>query len=156
MLVLLGCATAQGDSPRIGYRFNQPYGMGGGVHKGLDIDVPVGTPVRSIADGYVFMAEVRMYTGRIPTNVIQVNHDNHINSKYVHIDRMLVRPGDTVKQGQIIAYTALNGPAGFTGRVTTWPHLHLEVLLGNIQIDPESIGLSCTNSKYIYPVGCRQ
>jgi len=158
-LLLTGCSSTLSldGNPRLGMKFQQPYSsiFGGGTHAGLDIDVPTNTPVKSIADGYVQIA--RSYNLRgIPTNIILISHANGISSRYLHIDKLKVTTGERVIQGQVFAYTAMNGPSGpFTTQPVTYPHLHLEVYKYGQQIDPETLNMKCKDSDYIWPVGCK-
>lgn len=159
IVLFTGCSTVSSyDGPRFGMRFNQPYsGMfGGGHHAGLDLDVRVGTPVKSIADGYVRVANTYNIRG-IPTNIVMIDHANGISSRYMHIDKLQVSPGEQVLQGQVFAYTAMNGPGGpFTNQLVPYPHLHLEIYRHNERINPESLNMSCDNTTYIWPVGCKK
>ncbi len=158
LILFSGCSTsASFEGPRLGMRFNQPYtgSFGGGQHAGLDIDVPINTPVKSIADGYVRTARTYDIRG-ISTNVVVIEHANGISSRYLHIDNIKVTAGEQVMQGQVFAYTALNGPGGpFTTRIVPYPHLHLEVYKHYSPINPESLDMKCTGSQYIWPVGCK-
>ncbi len=155
VFLFTGCSTVD-RNPVLGLKFLQPYPMmyGGGLHAGLDIDVPLNTPVRSIADGTVTTAMTFDIRG-MKTNIIVINHENTVYSKYIHIDRLSVKHGDRVKQGDIIAKTALNGPGGLTGNIPVpYPHLHLEIFKNGERINPESLNMTCKNSTYIWPVGC--
>jgi murein DD-endopeptidase MepM/ murein hydrolase activator NlpD len=155
LFLFTGCSTVDGN-PRLGMKFSQPYPMmyGGGVHAGLDIDVPLNTPVKSIADGYVRIA--RSYDIRgMPTNIVMIDHANGISSRYLHISKLIVTPGEQVKQGQVFAHTAMNGPGGpFTNQTVSYPHLHLEIYRYTDRINPENLNMACKNSAYIWPVGC--
>ena len=96
-------------------------------HGGMDIAAPVGTPIKSISDGKVFLAEKDLYyTG----NLVIVGHGYGLKSMYMHMNDIYVKNGDLVKQGQEI------GTVGMTGRVTG-PHLHWNVYWNKIKIDPE-------------------
>ena len=155
LVLLTGCGTSF-SGPRLGMRFHEPYPprFGGGLHAGLDIDVPVNTPVKSIAEGTVTFASNIDIRG-ISTNVIVIGHNNSIYSRYLHIDKLTVKPGDYVKQGDKLAVTAMNGPGGpFTNSLVPYPHLHLEIYKDGERINPESLKMSCKDSMYIWPVGC--
>ncbi len=93
------------------------YGMGwGGMHRGIDIANKIGTPIVAAADGVVtFEGRQRGY-GKI----IDVRHINGSLTRYAHNHRHLVKLGQKVQQGQIIAYM---GSSGFS----TGPHLHFEI-----------------------------
>jgi len=94
-------------------------------HNGLDIAAAVGTPVIATADGTVIDTGDFFFSG----NMIYINHGQGIISLYAHMDRIDVKPGDTVKQGQLI------GTVGQTGRATG-PHLHFAVFANKTLIDP--------------------
>jgi murein DD-endopeptidase MepM/ murein hydrolase activator NlpD len=150
-----------GNGPLIGMRFWQPYSaaFGGGNHNGLDLDVPLGSPVRSIADGVV----IKSFTGnsssselKANTNSLLIKHDDGVISSYTHIGKITVKRGDSVVKGQQVAVIELNGTAGVnTNQRVTYPHLHLEVFKRNELIDPESLKMSCEDGVWMWPVGCR-
>lgn len=162
-LMISGCANI--GEPYYGMRFQEPYpaSQGGGKHGGLDIHVPIGTPVRSIADGVIIMATVFNVSG-VRTNVLDIRHDVdgvHWRSRYIHIDYTgKLQIGDEVKRGEIVAHTSLNGPTGpFSGRsLAEFPHaahLHLEVYRQGFPHDPEKIGMNCGDQGFMMPVGCK-
>jgi len=94
-------------------------------HRGVDILAKPGTPIRATASGVVIEA------GRMPGlgNYIKIDHGNGIITRYGHNKKNLVRKGQRVKKGQIIAYV------GNTGK-TTGPHLHYEVMVRGKYRDP--------------------
>ncbi len=94
-------------------------------HNGLDIAAATGTPVKATADGIVIDAGDFFFSG----NMVYINHGQGIISLYAHMDRINVKPGDTVKQGELI------GAVGQTGR-STGPHLHFAVFANKTLIDP--------------------
>ncbi|MDH5612089.1 MAG: peptidoglycan DD-metalloendopeptidase family protein [Gammaproteobacteria bacterium] len=94
-------------------------------HNGLDIAAAIGTPVKATADGTVIDAGDFFFSG----NMIFLDHGQGIISLYAHMDHINVRPGDTIKQGDII------GAVGQTGRATG-PHLHFAVFANKTLIDP--------------------
>jgi murein DD-endopeptidase MepM/ murein hydrolase activator NlpD len=94
-------------------------------HNGLDIAAAEGTPVKAAADGKVIDAGDFFFSG----NMIYLDHGQGIISLYAHLSEISVKPGDVVKQGDII------GKVGHTGRVTG-PHLHFAVLANQTLIDP--------------------
>ncbi len=95
-------------------------------HNGLDIAVPRGTPVYSMADGIVRLSADNFY---YPGNYILLDHGQGLNSSYLHLSQMLVKTGDRVKKGDEI------GKVGTTGR-STGPHLHWTVQWYLRRIDP--------------------
>lgn len=100
-------------------------GKGAGGHPGVDIVAPRGTPVRCALDGVVKSA------GRDDTygNLVVVEHADSLSTLYGHNDKVLVKVGDRVAKGQIIAVV------GSTGKSTA-PHVHFEILLRNKPVDP--------------------
>ena len=156
MISIVGCSSLP-VTPMFGYRFQQPYSefVGGGFHAGLDIIVPLGTPVRSIADGFVIISATWDLRGN-STNVVMIRHDDGTLSKYIHIDKVTVKRGDKVSKGQQFAEIALNGPAGVnTAMAASYPHLHLEIMRNDMLIDPELLNMGCINTVWMLPVGCR-
>jgi murein DD-endopeptidase MepM/ murein hydrolase activator NlpD len=154
--LLCACSTVRGDQPQLGMRFQQPYSsfVNGGTHAGLDIDVPLGTAVRSPADGIVIIAQTFNIRG-IPTNTVSIQHNNGLTSRYLHIDKISVNPGDKIKKNQQFAVTALNGPRGPNTTLTVgYPHLHMELYEYGQKIDPMSLGMTCKEGAWVWPVGC--
>jgi murein DD-endopeptidase MepM/ murein hydrolase activator NlpD len=94
-------------------------------HKGVDIVAPNGTPVRAAADGLVTAA------GRMAGYGAMINlvHGYGMGTRYGHLSRVMVSPGQRVKRGDVI------GLVGSTGR-STGPHLHYEVFRTGTQVDP--------------------
>ena len=94
------------------------------VHNGIDIAVPVGTPIKAIADGTVVVTgPVSGYGYWVGINHGIVNGVN-VSSEYGHISKWVVNNGQLVKQGQILAYS---GNTGYS----QGPHLHLTIRHGN-------------------------
>ena len=98
-----------------------------GTHNdGINLSVPLGTPVHAAEGGTVAYAgaELKGYG-----NLILVRHDNGWVTAYAHNDQMLVQRGDKVRRGQVIAR------AGRTGSVDQ-PQLHFELRQGSKPVDP--------------------
>jgi murein DD-endopeptidase MepM/ murein hydrolase activator NlpD len=95
------------------------------LHSGIDIGVGVGSPVYAAADGEVFFASVRGGYGRC----IIVLHGGNISTLYGHLSRIDVRPGQSVRRGQMI------GASGNSG-LSTGPHLHFEVRRNGVPVNP--------------------
>lgn len=95
-------------------------------HQGIDFAVSMNTPVRCPADGIVRLVARNMY---LMGNTLIVDHGLGVQSIFIHLNRILVKEGDAVKQGDVI------GRVGKTGRATG-PHLHWGVSVGTIPVDP--------------------
>ncbi len=114
-------------------RFGSPR-SGGRTHRGVDLEAPVGTPVRAIRSGIVEINMLHRGLGKY----IQIRHDDELESIYAHLQTSMVTVGERVKQGQII------GTVGKTGNArhrVIKPHLHLEVLRRGQPFDPATLGL---------------
>jgi murein DD-endopeptidase MepM/ murein hydrolase activator NlpD len=111
-------------SSNYGYRLD-PINGRSEFHTGVDIVAGIGTKVMAAAGGVV------SYSGTMPEygNVVDVDHDNGLTSRYAHLSKRLVKVGDVVMKGQLIALV------GNTGR-TTGPHLHFEVREKGIPLNP--------------------
>ena len=105
-------------------------GFGGrpdGTHNdGINVSVPLGTEVHAAEDGVVAYAgsELKGYG-----NLVLLRHDNGWVTAYAHNDELLVKRGDKVKRGQVIA------KAGKTGSVDQ-PQVHFELRQGSRPVDP--------------------
>ena len=96
------------------------------MHEGIDFTAPVGTPIYATGDGKVERLKGNM--GGYG-NVVVINHGYGYETLYAHLSKVIVRPGHTVKRGEIIGYV------GNTGR-STGPHLHYEVRKNQKPINP--------------------
>ena len=95
-------------------------------HYGVDIAAPTGTPGKAPADGIVTMAHNDMfYSG----GTLIVDHGHGLSTTYMHLNKILVKNGQRVKQGDVIAQV------GATGRVTG-PHLHWGMNWFDTRLDP--------------------
>lgn len=104
-------------------------------HDAIDIRSPQGSPVKATSEGEVAIAK---NAGRGYSYILIV-HDNGYSTLYGHVSKIFVTPGQTVNQGDIIALSGgLPGTAG-AGRLTTGPHLHLEVRKDGAPIDPSTV-----------------
>ena len=97
----------------------------GRKHEGIDIAARSGQPIVSAADGTVVFSGWRSGYGRM----VIVQHNRRLKTVYAHNSRNLVRRGEKVRQGQVIALV------GNTGR-STGPHLHFEVRHGSSPQNP--------------------
>jgi murein DD-endopeptidase MepM/ murein hydrolase activator NlpD len=95
-------------------------------HSGMDIAVPTGTPVKAPADGVISFADPGLY---LTGGTVLLDHGHGISSNFLHLSRIYVKVGDSVKQGDVIA------AVGATGRVTG-PHLHWGMSWFETRIDP--------------------
>lgn len=95
------------------------------MHKGLDISNRVGTPIRAPADGKVTFSG---YDGAYGI-CVTIDHGNGIITRYAHLHKAAVKPGDEVLRGEVV------GALGNTGR-STGPHLHYEVHVNGIPVNP--------------------
>jgi murein DD-endopeptidase MepM/ murein hydrolase activator NlpD len=102
-----------------------PYTADRVMHAGLDIAAPHGKEVYSPSDGTVVFAGLEGGYG----NVLVIDHGYGIKTRYGHLSKMLVKAGDHVKRGALIA------AVGNTGR-STGPHLHYEVRVNGIPQNP--------------------
>ena len=93
---------------------------------GINLAVPEGTPVKAADDGVVAYAgnELKGYG-----NLVLIRHGNGFVTAYAHASEILVKRGETVKRGQVIA------KSGQTGNVTS-PQLHFEIRKGATPVDP--------------------
>jgi murein DD-endopeptidase MepM/ murein hydrolase activator NlpD len=118
--------------PVDGFRLTSDYGIrvhpvlgGRRAHKGIDLATPVGTPVHAPADGVIAKAEWFSSYGLY----IQVEHGGELETRYGHLSRLNVAAGQFVHKGDVIGYV------GTTGR-STGPHLHYEVRVAGIAVNP--------------------
>jgi len=112
-------------SSRFGSRRSYNNGAYDFFHTGLDFCGQVGDPVYAAASGIV------VFTGQLTVrgNATMIDHGWGVYTAYMHQSEILVNHGDHVEKGQLI------GRVGNTGRVEG-PHLHFEVLVGDVQVDP--------------------
>lgn len=96
-------------------------------HWGVDVAAPTGAPVVAPAAGVVTLAHPDMY---FSGGTLMLDHGLGLSSAFLHLDEILVEPGQRVAQGDVIARV------GATGRVTG-AHLDWRMNLGDIRIDPQ-------------------
>jgi murein DD-endopeptidase MepM/ murein hydrolase activator NlpD len=111
-------------SSDFGYRIS-PFTGRKEMHRGLDIANHRGTPIIAPADGTVTYAGKKWLMG----NMLTLDHGYGMVTRYGHLDKMLKKKGERVSRGDIIA------TVGNTGR-STGPHLHYEVRLNGVPVNP--------------------
>ncbi len=101
------------------------------AHKGTDFAAPIGTPVKSTADGVVESVGQQSGYG----NVVMIKHQGRYTTVYGHLSRFgKFRVGQRVAQGDIVGYVGMTG-------LTSGPHLHYEFKVDGQQRDPLSVAL---------------
>ena len=98
------------------------------THNGIDIAANTGTDILCVEDGTVQKSEYNQFSG----NFIVIAHSDGYTSSYAHLMESKVKPGDTIKKGQLI------GISGSTGAVTG-PHLHMEIRKDSTPVDPMTL-----------------
>jgi murein DD-endopeptidase MepM/ murein hydrolase activator NlpD len=96
------------------------------MHHGIDFAANIGTPIYATADGKIAVVDVK-FSGY--GKVIEIDHGFGYRTRYAHMHGFAVRLGQQVKRGDLIGYV------GDTG-VSTAPHLHYEVLINGVQVNP--------------------
>jgi murein DD-endopeptidase MepM/ murein hydrolase activator NlpD len=94
-------------------------------HEGIDVSAPMGAPIVAPAGGTVQLVTWETGYG----NVLEIDHGDGIVTKYAHCSRIVVKAGQKVKRGQIIANV------GSTG-LSTGPHVHYEIHVNGKVVDP--------------------
>lgn len=94
-------------------------------HEGLDFAAPRGTPILAAAGGVVQAAGPDAGYGQR----VDIDHGDGMVSRYAHASEVLVKAGDLVERGQLIARVGSSG-------VSTGPHLHFEIRLAGTAMDP--------------------
>jgi murein DD-endopeptidase MepM/ murein hydrolase activator NlpD len=113
---------------RVGSGFGErqdPINGEGAFHAGIDIDAPIGSPVRAAADGDVTVAGMNAGYGR----EIMLDHGHDVLTLYGHLSAIAVVTGQHVIRGQVIGYVGQSGRA-------TGPHLHYEVRVHKVAVNP--------------------
>ncbi|QEN06659.1 M23 family metallopeptidase [Oceanispirochaeta crateris] len=95
------------------------------LHKGIDLAYGYGVPIISTANGKVLEVDSDEGYG----NYVVIRHKYGFYTKYAHLQRVYVRPGQDLSQGDVL------GTMGNTG-LSTGPHLHYEVRIGSQVVDP--------------------
>ncbi len=95
------------------------------MHEGIDIAASTGTPIHASADGIVIRAETAPGYGKL----VVIDHGYGYKTYYAHASRIFVKVGQRVRRGERIA------AVGSTG-ISTGPHLHYEVRLNGVPVNP--------------------
>ena len=111
-------------SSNFGYRID-PFNGRSAFHTGVDFIAAPGSPILAAAGGVVSASEWHNEYG----NMVDIDHDNGLTTRYAHLSQKNVVVGDVVLKGQII------GSLGQTGRATG-PHLHFEVRENSVPLNP--------------------
>ena len=112
-------------SSGFGYRID-PYLKTRRKHTGVDFSLEVGNPVHSTGDGKI------KYTKSSLSGYgkqVHIDHDFGFQTKYGHLDKILVKKGQWVKRGDLIGYSGNSGKS-------TAPHLHYEVIKNGVKVNP--------------------
>ncbi len=112
------------NSSSYGWRID-PFNGNKAFHEGLDFTANTGVPIRAAADGIVSVAALTHDYGRM----VKIGHGAGLETRYAHASKLLVKAGERVTKGQVVALV------GSTGR-STGPHLHYEIRLNGNALDP--------------------
>jgi murein DD-endopeptidase MepM/ murein hydrolase activator NlpD len=120
--------AVRGALPKLSSRFGKrgdPFRKTAAMHYGLDMPGALGTPILASAPGVV------RFAGRAGSygEMVEIDHDGALTTRYAHLSRILVRSGARVERGQAVALM------GSTGR-STGSHLHFEVRIDGRAVDP--------------------
>ncbi|MSQ53346.1 MAG: M23 family metallopeptidase [Betaproteobacteria bacterium] len=115
---------ASWNASSFGWRLD-PFTGQNALHEGVDFIADVGTPIFAAAGGVVLATEIHHQYGKM----IEIDHGNEFVTRYAHVSKMLVKPGEVVQRGRKIA------EVGSTGR-STGPHLHFEVRYRGVAQNP--------------------
>lgn len=116
--------TAAYNSSSYGWR-SDPFTGEKAFHEGLDFPAPTGTLIYAAAGGIVSTSEDTAGYGKL----VKIEHGSGLETRYAHCSKLLVKAGERVEKGQVIA------EMGNTGR-STGPHLHYEIRLNGNALDP--------------------
>lgn len=110
-----------------------PYRDWIGEHSGIDIRASQGTSIRATASGYVARAK----HGGLGYSYVMIIHNDEFSTVYGHVSEILVEEGEYIRRGSIIARSGgLPGTSG-AGKFSTGSHLHFEVRLNGIPVNPQ-------------------
>src|SRR3954453_17785412 len=125
--VRTSCGSSRIVAPVKGYTVTGDFGESrpGHLHSGLDLAVPMGTPIVAAACGVVTTVESQSGYG----NIVCIRHSSTLTTCYAHMSRFASHVGQHVHQGQVIGYV------GCTGNCTG-PHVHFETRANGTPVDP--------------------
>lgn len=103
---------------------------GSRTHQGLDILAAVGTPVKAAKGGIAFAGEHRKGLGKY----VEIKHKNGMVTIYSHLSKVCIKPVQKIRQGQLIGEVGKTGNARYNGIL---PHLHFEVRIHGVAVDPK-------------------
>ncbi|HSB96276.1 MAG TPA: M23 family metallopeptidase [Spongiibacteraceae bacterium] len=104
-------------------------GVAGRPHFGVDVAAPVGTQVRAPADATVTLAQPDLF---FSGGTLIMDHGYGVSSTFMHLSRLLVKSGEQVRAGQVVA------EVGATGRASG-PHLDWRINWFNVRLDPQTV-----------------
>ncbi len=114
---------------KFGYRTDPKTGKPNEFHNGLDLAVPAGTQIKNPMDGIVEL----LNSGGAGGNEVIIKHSNGYKTGYAHLTKALVKKGEHIKQGQVIALS------GNTGK-STGAHLHFTLTdPSGAKVDPQKM-----------------
>lgn len=127
LLLLTGCTIPRWpvDGPLTSPFGIRRDGLNFGIHRGVDIAVPSGTPIQAMAPGQVAFAGTMRGYGK----VVIIDHRGGVRTLYAHLSELRVSTGDELRGRPVI------GLSGSTGR-SSGPHLHFEVRRRGAPEDP--------------------
>lgn len=99
------------------------------MHGGVDVAAPAGTPIKAPAPGVIRLADPDMY---FEGGLVFIDHGTGLESAFMHMSRIDVKPGERVEKGQVI------GTVGATGRATG-PHMHWSLKWTETLVDPQLV-----------------
>lgn len=113
-------------SGKISSRYGESSKIRSSDHTGLDISAPTGTKIKAVSKGEVIFAKKSGSYG----NLVKIDHGNGVQTWYAHTSKILVKKGQNVKAGEVIALV------GSTGN-STGSHLHLEIRINGKHVNPQ-------------------
>lgn len=127
-IVLGGGILTRWPLAELGYITRGQLGAGDNAHSGIDVAVPMGTPIRVAGAGSVVEASRDQEYGLF----VLVRHEDGYETRYAHLSRIVVTVGKNLLAGEVI------GLSGNSGRSSA-PHLHFEITQRGQSIDPRTL-----------------